>query len=431
MLTSCGSFMSSPRTSPTVAMETAMAVVQTEVAKTQISISTVTSVPYSYDSPTAIPGPDSYLSPVPSNPNQQIYIDPDGWYSTYFPADMKSKDKPNLFLGPDGFFETGYLPELGYMSRAIMVCAWLANVVSKPEESNIERYLSDRDLSSSRCSVLTKENGLSTEYEIFENPAADPEHRFVYVKIVKYSAGVNKTMASLVWLKPIHMTKFESILAPVSPEETSLWEYTAPILQNASVTEYALPSEAQVGPGEKMLVEFVPDDMLPDWATYRANSPTSTPEPKLEKQLRSLGYELRVVDPNPNNYNQQLFRDNRVLFDRVFKISDFHKFSTDAGPITTFIVTTMNPGTSDFNSYIIQNDAISEWEYNHQDPGFGPILYQGEVLWLKASKDFDHIKVLKSNRDVVYSFAVYTEPLDSTNRFSIWDGHWFWLRVTF
>ena len=72
-----------------------------------------------------------------------------------------------------------------------------------------------------------------------------------------------------------------------------------------------------MGPGEKMLVKFVPDDMLPDWAAYKANSPTSTPKPVIEEQLKSLGYELRVVDPNPNNYNQQLFRDNRVLFDGV------------------------------------------------------------------------------------------------------------------
>jgi hypothetical protein len=426
MLTSCGSFMSPPGTSPTVAMETAISVVQTEVAKTQISIPTVTSLPFSYDSPTATPGPDSYLSPIPSDPDQQVYVDPEGWYSIYFPADMKPTDKPNSFLGPDGFFETGYLSELGYMSMATMVCAWLANVELKPEESTIEWYLSDRAPSSSRCSVLTKENGSqSIEYKIFENQAADPEHRFVYVKIVKYPAGNNKAMASLIWLKPIHVTKFESILAAVSPEEISLWKYTAPILQNASVTEYALPPEAQVGPSEKMLVEFVPDDMLPDWAAYRANSPTPTPTPIIEEQLKSLGYELRVVNPDPNNYNRQLFRDNRILFDRVFRISDFYKFSTEAEPITTFIVTTMNRReSSDFSSYIIQNDVIREWEYNHQDPPFAPILHQEEVLWLKASKDFNHIQVINSNREVIYSFAVYTEPLYSTSSFSIWAGHW-------
>lgn len=426
MLTSCGGSISTSKVNPTLVMETAMSFVLTKAAETQVQTSTPTLLPFPIGSTTAIPGLDSYLSLVPQNPNEQVYIDPEGWYSIYFPADMKSKDKPNSFSGPDGFFETGYLPELGYMSRAINVCAWLANVVSKPEESTIEWYLSDRDPSSSRCSVLTKENGSqSIEYKIFENSVADPEHRFIYVKIFKYPAAVNKAIASLVWLKPIHEAKFESILAPVSPEEISIWEYSAPILPKASVTEYALPPEAQAGPGEKMLVGFVPNEMLPDWTAYKANAPTSTPEPVLEEQLKSLGYELRVVDPDPNNYRQQLFRDNKVLFDRVFRISDIYKFSTEAGPITTFTVATMDkPGFSDFSSYIIQNDVTRQWEYNHQDPPFDPILYQGDVLWLKASKDFNHIQVINNNRDVVYSFAVYTEPLYSTSRFTVWNGHW-------
>lgn len=428
MLTSCSGSISSPRVNPTSVMQTAMSVVLTKAAETQAQTPTPTFLPFPIGSTTAIPGPDSYLSPVAQDANEQVYIDPEGWYSIYFPADMKPKDGPNSFSGPDGFFETGYLSELGYMSKVINVCAWLANVVSKPEESTIEWYLSDRNPSSSLCSVLTKENGsYSIKYEIFENPAADPEHRFIYVKIFKYPAAVNKAIASLVWLKPIHETKFESILTPVSSEEISIWEYSAPILPSTSVTitEYALPSEAQVGPGEKMLVAFVPDEMLPDWAAYRANSPTSTPEPVLEEQLKSLGYELKIVDPDPNNYRQQLFRDNRVLFDRIYKVSDFYKFSPEAGPITTFIVTTIHkPDSSDFSSYIIQNDVIREWEYNHQDPPFDPILYQGEVLWLKASKDFNHIQVIKNNQDVIYSFAVYTEPLYSANRFIVWNGHW-------
>ncbi|MBI5965160.1 MAG: hypothetical protein HY863_16905 [Chloroflexi bacterium] len=428
ILTSCNGFMSPPRTSPTVAMETAMSFVRTEIAETQALLPTTTPLPSFlglYGSPTTIPDPHAFI-PLPTpNPDQQVYTDPEGWYSVYFPADMKPTEKPNLFSRSDGFFETGYLPEMGYMSRAINVCAWLANVESKPEESSIGWYPVDIQ-SYPRCSVLTKTNeGHAIKYEIFENPAADPEHRFLYIKTGINYPGANQVGTTMAWLKPIYDTKFESVLKPLSPEETSLWENTALILHNASITEYALPPEAQVGPGEKMLVEFVPDDMLPDWAAYIANSPTSTPKPVIENQLKSLGYELRVVNSDPNNYKQQLFRDNRVLFDKIFRISDIYKFSTESGSITTFIVTTFNKiGYSDFNSYIIQNDVISEWEYNHQDPGFEPILYQGEVLWLKASEDFDHIQVINSNQDVVYAFAVYTEPLNSTNSFGIWNEHW-------
>lgn len=87
MLTSCGSFMSRTGTNPTVAMETAMPFVWTEAAKTQTLTPTVTPTPLPFleGTFTPIPGPGSYLSPVPPNPDQQIYIDPEGWYSIYFP----------------------------------------------------------------------------------------------------------------------------------------------------------------------------------------------------------------------------------------------------------------------------------------------------------------------------------------------------------
>lgn len=84
-----------------------------------------------------------------------------------------------------------------------------------------------------------------------------------------------------------------------------------------------------------------------------------------------------------------------------------------------------------FSSYIIQNDIIRNWEYNHQDPGFRPILYNDEVLSLRASKDYNHVNVVKNNQEIVYSFAAYTEPLYSTERFLNWNGHWIFLARDF
>jgi hypothetical protein len=36
----------------------------------------------------------------------------------------------------------------------------------------------------------------------------------------------------------------------------------------------------------------------------------------------------------------------------------------------------------------------------------------------------DHIRVLNSNKEIVSSFAVYTEPLFTVSRFTTWNGHW-------
>lgn len=150
-------------------MDTAIAAAWTEYAETQTAIPTGTPT---FIPPTTVPGPYSI---IPPNPDQQVYIDPDGWYSVNFPADMKPTDKPNSFSRLGAFFETGYLPEMGYVSRAITVCTWLANIESNPEQSTINWM--------PPCSVSIKTNQWQTiTYQIFENPAADPQHHFIYIK---------------------------------------------------------------------------------------------------------------------------------------------------------------------------------------------------------------------------------------------------------
>ena len=73
----------------------------------------------------------------------QIYTDPERRYAITFPADWKPTDKPNSFSGEDGFFETGYMPEMGYVTSDLTVLTWLANIESKPEQSVIFRKETD------------------------------------------------------------------------------------------------------------------------------------------------------------------------------------------------------------------------------------------------------------------------------------------------
>lgn len=426
LLTSCDTFSLAPRTSPTIAMETAMSFVQTEIAKTTTPTETPvppTEIPFG--SPTAIPGPNDFILPVTPRPNQQVYVDPEGWYLIYFPADMKPAEKENLFSSSSGTLETGYLADMGYMSHVTHVCAWVANVEFASMDSTIN--WSFRENETPNCTVLTKtliERNI--KIEIFENPAADPEHRFVYLRTSEQSLAITKIVAFLQWQKNIQGSEFVDILKPFSQKEMLTWRHAGLIEKDFSVEEYLLPAEAQVGPRKVVLSKFVPKKMLPDWDSFEADLPVSTPVPALEDRLKSLGYELRTSSPDSSNYNRQLFRDGRILFDNVYGISGIYDFQSEAGPITTFTVTTM-----DWNSYIIQNDIIRNWEYNIQDPGFKPILYNSEVLWLKTSKDNNHVNVVKSNQEIVYSFASYTEPLHSTERFLNWNGHWIFLARDF
>jgi hypothetical protein len=223
-------------------------VTHTEFAETQIALPTAT--PAATQIPT-IPG--ASFTVVPLAADEQVYLDPEGWYSINFPADLKTWDKPNAFLGEGRLFETGYLP---YMSKPINLCLWLANVQSNPAESAVNWM--------PPCSVTAKtEDGYNVVYAIYENPRADVDHRFIYVKMGRLYPRLDSYIKHTVsWLKTAPETNGEPML--LSTEE-AFWENPETLLNSASITEYVLPPDAQVGPMMEMLMKFVPEQAQPDW----------------------------------------------------------------------------------------------------------------------------------------------------------------------
>src|SRR5262245_16918057 len=197
-MASCKNFTSTPVINPTDVIET----------QTAIPVSTRSLTP-----PVRLATP-TYFSDLPPHftpgPGQQVYTDPAGWYSAFFPADMEPTDKPFIFVREGDFFETGYLSQLGFMSNVINVCAWLANLELEPGQSSIDWgfMFSSTFESEPRCSVLTKGSfEESIQYDIFEIPAADPEHRFAYIKtsLSPFNGmnGKKRTSVSISWLKAI------------------------------------------------------------------------------------------------------------------------------------------------------------------------------------------------------------------------------------
>ena len=418
VLASCQTFTATSVTNLTDGAETQTVLPSnTSFIETQLGSST-SSIATHFSDPTAV------FTPAP---DQQVYTDPQGWYSVFFPADMQPTEKSNAFTRVGNFLETGYLPQMGYMSNILNVCAWLANVDLEPEQSTVDwsAMFSSTFHAEPRCSVFSQVNEAeSLKYEIFENPAADSERRFVYIKTGWNSgSALNGQIprAVMTWLKPIAPRR-ESNLAPLTDEQISLWTGTALLLEDVSVIEFALPPGSD--PGEEAgLWRSLPEAALPDWFTNRANLPTPTNTPTVEEQLKPLGYELRVIseiDPS----RVQLLRDGRLLFDYVYKVSEVYRYATDSGSITAFIVNTKGTGRNYQDSFLIQNDTINAWEYNHQSPPFAPILYQNEILWVTATEDFDHVQVRKSSREAIFSFSVFTEPMYAVRLFSAWHGNW-------
>ncbi|MBI3151547.1 MAG: hypothetical protein HYZ21_05410 [Chloroflexi bacterium] len=180
LMPSCVGAQFTPKTAPTIAMETALVEVRTALVETQTAQPTPTFPPTFIVEGTYTVTPIPGLSiPITPQPDRQLYTDPDGWYTVSFPADWQPVDnKPNHFAGNDRFFETGYLPGMGYVSRATTACLWFANVEADAKDSEINWMSRD----SEKCSVESKINGQSVRYSIMENPGADPAHRFVYLK---------------------------------------------------------------------------------------------------------------------------------------------------------------------------------------------------------------------------------------------------------
>ncbi|MCK4820185.1 hypothetical protein KA005_30760, partial [bacterium] len=177
-LAACHGLNSKIEPDPTEVFEAAISMAGTEIAKTHKAVpsTTPTYSPTFWATASLMPGENIIASP---KPEQQVYTDPEGWYSVIFPGDLEPTNKENRFSKDYSYFETGYLPEMGTMSNIRNVCSWLVNIVE--EES--ENIIYDWTGTSANCAFLTNPDVFQQfKYEIYENPSADPAHRFVYVK---------------------------------------------------------------------------------------------------------------------------------------------------------------------------------------------------------------------------------------------------------
>ena len=369
-------------------MQTALSIARTEVANTQTATPETTPT---LGPATPVPDPKAV---IPPNPDQQVYTDPNGWYVVNIPADMRRADQPNVFFQPSGqLFETGYLPQMGYMSNADNVLHWLSDLGFKPEQSSFE----DKKAS---CPMPTDtKHDDRVQYEVHENPAADPEHRFVYIKTTSNDPN-DPLRVTFSWLKPVSETRAETSLTPLSPDEASFWANVGPMPAGISVTE-----DEQLSP--------------PVQKTQAKPSPT----PK-KITIEELGYDTRNTFPfhavEGDVLLPELYRDGRPLLGyAVIHISDVYTFSTKTGRINAFIVE-VDKGKGR-GHFLIQNDAIRDWNAGELDFSFRPILYQDQLLWLSLRGT--QVAVKNSNGELLCSFEKLLQPMEYP-AFKSWKGHW-------
>ena len=114
-----------------------------------------------------------------STPGEKTYYDPEGWYSINYPADWLPGSDPGVFTGEDGFVETGYLPELGYMRHGLDACQWLANIDYREYGS---RQVSLTSVGG-ECRVSFRAGDEpQRSWRSSRNSSAALSHRFLYIK---------------------------------------------------------------------------------------------------------------------------------------------------------------------------------------------------------------------------------------------------------
>lgn len=384
--------------------------------------------------PSAYPVPTVTLMPSPSHhpavakSDEQVYIDPEGWYAVNIPAEWQAEDSPNFFVGEDGFFQTGYLPEMMHMRSALDVCQWLANIDTKDTYS-VSWLRTHGSTIGSGCQ-LNSIPGVTPAavLEVIQSPSADYPHRFLYIK--SDEEHFDRISSTLAWLGPGGKTWEEELrTANLRPEDLSFWDNTDPLPPGLSITEYELPVEAQnASPGEHIFLEFVPTEALPQ---PRRSSSTYTPKSKegVNETIAPFGYSLRS---GGETYLYDLYKDGALALKNIYRLPDIYLFSTPDGDKLVFLALTVKDPALGFHtqgnaaSYLVQNDTITLWENKPVNPmytGGRAIWVAGEPLILGLG-DHTDVQVRNGNHDLLFSFATYFGTHIPIERFLAWNDHW-------
>jgi hypothetical protein len=373
------------------------------------------------------------LSPPPAmRDDEKNYLDPEGWFSIYVPADWEEGESPGSFSGEDGFVEIGYMPDLMFMNRAFDVCTWLANIDTKDNYSVYFASTHYRKYAHTKSCQLTSLPGVhpAAILEVIENPSADLPQRFLYIKAD--AAQFDRISSTLVWLRPVDYDAQPVFhTAAMRPEDISFWENTAPLPPGISVTEFELPAEVQNEEPDASFRESIPPDVRlepyrPDTTNppYAPNSLTY-----VNDLLRHFGY---LLLPGSESHLYDLYKDNALVLNNIWKLPDVQLFSTTEGEVLAFLAHAVkDPGKHFYDqdnavSYLIQNEAISIWQegpLKGTDPGRPPIWVTRDLLVVGVGEQ-TVLEVRNSHRDLLFSFATAFGSRLPLIRFQSWEDHW-------
>jgi hypothetical protein len=410
LLVGCASSISTPESQPT---------------KTLFPTETPQSTPsIVWFPPTATPTVLPTFGLNATQPDEQIYMDPEGWYSVSIPAEWQETDYATSFIGDDGFFETGYLPELMFMSQPLGVCQWLANIETKDQYSVF--FIGTQKNS---CQLTSHPDIIpATVLEVIENPSAELPHRFLYIK--SDLAHFQRIAQTFTWLRPVDENAGPTFhTQTLRPADAEFWENTSPLPVGFSVREYRMPPEAQeTNPGQTEFLEFVPDEVRTSLQHSTAFRPPQTLE-GVNEILARHGYQLTVGD---KTYLYDLFKNRTLVLKNIYRLPKVYLLSTSSSEIFVSIVYTIKDPAQPFYapdnaaSFLLKNETISLWENEPVNSMYdgGNLIWVDNQLLILGLGDHTDLQVRDNQHDLVFAFDTYFGTHIPIEQFQAWDNHW-------
>lgn len=390
-------------------------------AMTATPLSEQQPVPSASSAPIGSLTPAGSLAPAATQADQQVYVDPQGWYTISIPAAWEANG--SSFVGDDGFFETSYLPEKMYMPRVLDVCQWLANV-----ETKATYFVSWMGTRSNSCQLISLPDvSPATILQVTENPSADWPQRFLYIRTDAEHFGLIDN--TFTWLRPVNEDAEPAFdHAPLRPEDTAFWQAAQPLPGGFSLTEYPLAQAQNANPGKVIFQDFIPSEArptpsAPDYS-YQPNSLE-----KVNEAIGAYGYELHS---GSETYLYDLYQNGELALANLYRLPEVYRFATTEGERLVFLAYTAKDPAQDFyapdnaETYLIQNDAITPWDNQPINAMFGewkPILAANELLLLGLG-DHTQVQVYNSQHNLIFSFATYFVTHVPMNTFQAWEDHW-------
>lgn len=385
--------------------------------------------PFSSPSPSStVQSPtDVFATPsftISFQPDEQVYTDPEGWFSLAFPAQW-TKESEWSYKGSNGFIEIGYLPEYAFAPYALTVCESLANIDTK----NIYTVSWMGTSGIGGCQLLSRSgNSPATIWAVAENPSADFAHRFFYIKADNTNFG--RITSTFTWFRPVEEKKKPDFSqAELRSEDVAFWSNTISLPSSFSLSEHALAIEYQSeDPSEKIFLNFVAPEILPTQSSSHQSYSPATVE-SVNQSLEKHGYKLQQGDVA---HLYDLYQNGTKALQNIYQLPKIYLFQTEYDERLVFFAHTLvdskqSPYTEgNIVSYLVQDEKITVWEKAVLNPmysGWTPIWVEDKPLFLGLG-DGVTLQVLNVQHEIVYTFATYFGTHVPIKKFQAWDEHW-------